>query len=146
MLNYIELEHTVLTFERKVRHIGLVRRHWFPGYMFLRFDPEVDRWHQVMRIPGTIEMLGSPTPIDEATYYDLVLRCPAKVDDNNELTVIPAGSEVKILAGAYINQTGIVSDSKYDTVWVELFAFNRPTRAELKTKHVMIIEVTRASS
>jgi transcription antitermination factor NusG len=107
--------------------------------MFVKFDPEYDRWQQIMRAPGVLDILGEPTPIDESVYHDLVVRCPDIIAENDVHTVIPTGSEVEILDGALTGHRGVVSSSHSDLVWVELVAFNRLTRAELRTKHVRIV-------
>jgi len=140
VLSRAGIAYTVLTFRRRLpRHQGLVVRHWLPGYMFVEFDIEHDPWQTVLSAPGVIDLLGSPTAIPDATFRDLVLRCPDEVRTNDELTVIPAGSDVEITEGALKGHRGVVSRSQGDSVWVELVAFNRLTHAELRTRHVMIL-------
>jgi transcription antitermination factor NusG len=69
----------------------------------------------------------------------MVARCPDGLLEQNALTVIPAGSEVEVTDGAFKGRHGIVAASAGDMVWVELLVFARPTRAELKTRQVMVI-------
>jgi transcription antitermination factor NusG len=140
VLELIGIEYYSPTFQQRMpRGKAWVVRPWFPGYMFLHFCVTYDYWHQIQRAPGAIGILGDPTPLDEAIYHDMIMRCPSEVFVNDAYTVIPAGSEVEILKGAFSGKTGIVAESRDATVWVETLAFNRPTRVELSTKDVMIL-------
>jgi len=137
-LTHIGQEHLVLLFDKRIKK-KITTRHWFPGYIFLRFDPFHDRWQQMLRAPGVIEILGLPSAIPDDDMNDLVARCPRQLARNTELTVIPAGSEVEILNGTLEGHRGVVSNSYKRTVHVELMMFGRPTRAELLTRDVKII-------
>lgn len=136
------IAYTLLTFKRrqpKRRHL-IVTRRWFPGYLFVRFNVVRDPWQEsIRRAPGVIEILGDPTPIPDEIVNDLILRCLDTLLVNDEHTVIPAGSEVEITEGSFKGMTGVVASSKGDLVWVELMTFNRPTRAEIQSRNLLIL-------
>jgi transcription antitermination factor NusG len=137
-----QVGYILLTFRRRLpkRKHTIVTRRWFPGYLFVRFDVFRDPWQRMIReAPGAIEVLGEPTPIPADIIRDLELRCPDTLLVNDEHTVVPAGSEVEITDGAFRGMTGVVAASKGDVVWVELIAFNRPTRAVVFSRNILIL-------
>lgn len=138
----IGLAPVILRFEcRLPRRPGTVQRFWFPTYAFLHFDHKRDRYQQIRRVPGVIGFLGhgEPMPMATGAFADLIARCPAKVGDDDAFTVIPAGTEVEVLHGAFRGLHGVVAASRGETAWVELMAFNRPTRVELRTRQIRVL-------
>jgi transcription antitermination factor NusG len=139
-LAFLKVDYVHLTFQYRLpRSRGIARRSWFPGYMFPSFDLRRDAWTHVLRAPGVRAILGDPTPLDAALVTDMIARCPAGLLEQNALTVVPAGSEVEVIDGPFKGRRGIVAGSRDDLVWVELLIFARPTRAELRTRQVMVL-------
>jgi transcription antitermination factor NusG len=139
-LSFLKMDYVLLSFMYRLpRSRGTARRSWFPGYLFPCFDVRLDPWTHALRAPGVTAILGNPSPIDTDVFTDMVARCPDGLLEQNALTVIPAGSEVEVTDGAFKGRHGIVAASAGDMVWVELLVFARPTRAELKTRQVMVI-------
>jgi transcription antitermination factor NusG len=137
IIDHVGLDHDVLTFQRRTpRKRLLVTRHWFPGYLFLLTDADLDRWQQLLRVPGVFAVLGS---ITDQVFIDIQARCPGGIMRNDALSVIPAGSDVEIIEGTMRGTRGVVSASSGSTVWVEVIAFNRPVRAQLSTRAVLVM-------
>lgn len=145
-LTHLRLDHTILQFERRLSRRqggGVVKQSWFPGYAFLHLDIVRDFWQPVYQAPGAVTVLGGPTALPQSVFHDLVARCPVRVDTlNDALTVIPAGSRVRLIHGPMKGWEGVVSRSQGDTAWVELIAFGALRQVQIATRHVLILEVS----
>src|SRR4051794_10423736 len=109
--------------------------------MFVRMDVERDRWQQILRAPGRPRILGNdgvPSAIPDEVMTDVISRCPSAIT-NDELTVIPAGWQVRVIEGAMKGQEAVVTASAGKHVSVALVAFNHPVLARLTTKAVLIL-------
>ena len=76
----------------------------FPGYIFLSFDPEADRWQSVNSTYGMCYLVamrgGLPSPVPRNVMEALQRRCPDGEWQLGESNLM-AGDEVKILEGPF---------------------------------------------
>lgn len=66
--------------QRKDRRIDKVTEGLFPGYLFVRFDRQRDRWQSINGTFGIRALVGvrgsEPTPLPARTMTTLIARCP----------------------------------------------------------------------
>jgi transcription antitermination factor NusG len=108
---------------------NLVRRSWFPGYLFLGFDLERDRWHQVLRMPGALGFLGvggTPEPLPSGAMEELVARLPGRFAKPAALSCVAPGRRIRIKAGPLLGYEAVVETSDRDTVRAAMMLFGRP--------------------
>lgn len=138
LLNMVDLPYRIFTYQHQVARRRETTRSWLPGYMFVEFDIH-DNWGQLLRIPGVIEILGDPTPLDEGVVEDLVDRLPKKLPKNASGTVIAIGSTVRILDGTFRGYEAkvIVSNETYVTVLWMMFGHLREQVLKLSDVEVV---------
>lgn len=96
LLDLIGLPYHIFTYLHQVGRQRETTRSWLPGYFFVEFDRELDDWGQLNRVPGIIEILGSPTALDTGIVEDLVERLPRRLPKNSAHTVVPIGTDIRI--------------------------------------------------
>jgi len=146
ILDQIGLEHHVFKFLEKRRRKPPVIMPWLPGYMFVRFDVELDFWQQLLDMPHVIEVLGSqvPRPLPSGdgpgSMDDLRKRLPGRFGKSQAFTSVPVGKEVLITAGIGKNHVGRVTWSSPKRVKVIIMMFGQPIEAELSSADVKIVK------
>src|SRR4051812_14008405 len=118
LLDLIGLPYHIFTYLHQVGRQRETTRSWLPGYFFVEFDRELDDWGQLNRVPGIIEILGSPTPLDTGIVEDLVERLPRRLPKPAPGVTVPVGAEVKITKGVFLGHVAKVidADCQYVTV------------------------------
>lgn len=118
-------------------------RYWFPGYVFLNFDIQRDRWHQLRRVPGLINILGDrtdrPAPIDDEIMADLMVRLPPDLPKGTSTAIFRPGVIVRISKGALSGLEGVVVESDRKIVTITSWMFGRPTLSRIPTPNVTLI-------
>lgn len=78
----------------------------FPGYIFVRFDPEQPGWTAINNTRGITRLVlprpNKPIPLPRQLMAGLMARC----DENEHLAAAPAfqeGEEVRIISGPFAN-------------------------------------------
>jgi hypothetical protein len=94
---------------------------------------------QPNRVPGIIEVLGSPTPLEEGVVEDLVERLPRRLPRNGADVALAVGTEVRITSGMFQSHVGKVirSDRRYVTVLWMMFGHLR--EQTLRTVDVEVV-------
>lgn len=132
-------------FEPWVPQLRKLRRHarrtdsvivpLFPGYLFVSFDVESDRWRSVNGTFGVVRLLcngETPMPVPEALIEALSAR-----RDESGLIVLPArsfaeGETVRVLAGPFADLEGIFqATSGRDRVVLLFNLLGRQVRAKV---------------
>lgn len=122
---------------RSVRHARRtqdVLRPLFPGYLFVRINPDAQRWRVILSTFGVrslVRVAGSPALVDEGLVESLKGR------EKNGVIVKPAapyqlGQKLKIAGSAFDGMVGtIIELDEKDRVTVLLEFLNRPVRVQL---------------
>jgi transcription elongation factor/antiterminator RfaH len=94
---------------RHARKFDTVRRPLFPGYLFVKFDPAIDRWRCVNGTLGVARLIGgatAPTPVPIGVIEAIGQAC----DDNGVLAAgeeeLLPGEDVRITAGPFSELVG----------------------------------------
>ncbi len=124
LMDVVGLEYHHLTYEHRRPRKPPTVRSWFPGYFFTRFDIERDRWHQMLGMPGVIEILGDPSPLPQGCVEDIVSRCPRRLPRNTALCSVPAGTRVRVKEAGELD--GVVVRSDYRDAWLMVMMFGAP--------------------
>lgn len=145
ILDQIGMEHHVFKFLQKRRRKPPVIMPWLPGYMFVRFDVELDFWQQLLDMPHVIEVLGSPVPrplpaADEGSFEDLVKRLPTRFGKSQAYASVAVGQDVLITAGIGKGHAGKVTWSSPKRVKVIIMMFGQPIEAELSSADVKTVK------
>lgn len=115
----------------------------FPGYLFVRFDPEVSGWRAVNSTYGVSRLVafgGRPAPVPAPLVAALRLRCDAsgRIQPTEDLG---SGDPVRIVAGPFADFVATVEELAPDRrVWVLLEIMGRPTRVVLSRDMVQQME------
>jgi transcriptional antiterminator RfaH len=96
---------------RHARRVETVLRPLFPGYLFVRFDPERDAWRAINSTVGVTRLVGfgdAPVPVS-----DRVIEGLRSLEDENGIIVgagpqLKPGQSVRILDGALADQIGVL--------------------------------------
>lgn len=121
-------------------------RCYVPGYIFVRFDPEVDEhWPNINFARGIRTLLYSsaekPAPIRDVVMNVLIDRCNGDRVKAEELDaalsrVFPVGSTVRVVAGALEGHVAKVVWSAEDRLKIMLSVFGRATKVSLSSRSV----------
>jgi transcription antitermination factor NusG len=124
-------------------------RPYIPGYIFIRFDPVEDvHWPKINYVRGIQSLLYSasekPAPIKDAAMAVLLDCCNGdrvKAEDIDlALTkVLPVGSTVRVVNGAFSEFVGKVAWSDQDRVKVVLSLFGRQTKLTMNSRHAVLV-------
>lgn len=119
---------------RHARAIRTVRSAFFPGYVFVRFDPERDRWRSIDGTIGVIRLVKAedrplPAPVG------LVEALIAATRDDGALDLAGAlspGAEVRVIGGPFADQLAVVESMRgEDRVRVLLAIMNQSVPVEV---------------
>lgn len=143
-------------FNPKVRTSKIVRgrnviteRPYIPGYIFVNFDIEDERWRLISATRGIQRLISStpelPSRIRPDAMRAILERCEGGIIDETEVDTalarfVPVGSIVKVKSGPFSDLEGKVVWSHADRVKVLLSLFQRPTEVRLKSGEVSLID------
>lgn len=115
----------------------------FPGYIFVSFDVDRDRWHSIFSTHGVKQLFmdGShrPRPVPQEALR--IMRAIA--DKPPEYAALPApaqltpGQQVRVTAGAFTDFLAIVDWADDKRVGLLLEIFGRSTKSVLAQEHVI---------
>jgi transcriptional antiterminator RfaH len=113
----------------------------FPGYIFVRFDPERPAWRAINSTRGVSRLIGfgaeGPQPVPEGLIEDLKLRC-----NQNGLLCPPddliPGDRVRLLRGPFADfVTTIERISPDRRIWLLLDILGRRTRVGVSAEDLV---------
>lgn len=103
---------------RHARRIMVVKRAYFPGYLFISLNIAFDRWRSVNSTVGVQHLLCAgdrPLPIKEGLIEALQAATgPDRVLRSND--IFKHGQKVRITCGAFAEQIGVVDKVKNSEV------------------------------
>ena len=125
---------------RTVRHARRTRVETpahFPGYLFVSFDPDVDRWRNIGHTLGVVRLitgLERPLRVPYGVVEMLRARCDARdVVDLSE--GLQTGDAVKVVQGPFTDQIGLIERLIGDDrvqVLISLLNAERPVQLDRK--------------
>ncbi len=90
--------------ERRGQQLRDIRRPLFPGYIFVRIDPNAGLWRKLRNTRGLTRLVQTdpraPTPLPDALIAGLQQRC----DTDGQLVTTPdlaPGDTVRVIAGPF---------------------------------------------
>ena len=121
--------------ESKGEEKKVVTRKIFPGYVLIKMVMTDDTWYIIRNTTGVTGFVGpgsKPVPLTEEEVEAL------GVDVREIFADYEIGDNVKIIEGAFVNQTGTVEsiDKETKKVKVKVVMFGRETSLELDINHV----------
>ncbi len=116
----------------------VVTRKIFPGYVLIKMVMTDDTWYIIRNTTGVTGFVGpgsKPVPLSEEEVEAL------GVDVREIIAKFNVGDVIKIIDGAFVNQTGTVEsiDNKANKVNVSVEMFGRKTSLELDINNVEAI-------
>lgn len=113
----------------------IVTRKIFPGYVLIKMVMTDDTWYIIRNTTGVTGFVGpgsKPVPLTEEEVEAL------GVDVREIYAEYSIGDNVRIIEGAFVNQTGTVEEINNETkkVKVKVVMFGRETSLELDINHV----------
>lgn len=122
---------------------------YIPGYMFVRFDLELDYWQTINSTPGIKSLMmfkssEKPIPVRSALVEALMARCDCVEDDNGNKDwfvrvkqadeyLFAVGQQLKILVGPFAGLPAVVSMSSKSRLDVLISIFGRTNQVSIKT-------------
>jgi len=124
------------------RRVELVERPLFPRYLFVRFDPQADRWRPILGtfgVSGLVRIGDMPVPVPGGIVEALRANQAAHAFDD---TIAPArklgvGARIRVLAGPFADLVGrfqALADSERVIVLLEMLG--REVRVRLPDRAV----------
>lgn len=103
-------------FSRQRRHARRIERvlaPLFPGYVFVRFDPDRDQWRSINGTTGVRRLIGGtpnrPQPMPQQAMEALVARCENGVV-TRLVTDLEVGQRVRLNAGPFLDRLATVEE------------------------------------
>lgn len=120
--------------------IGWAVKPYVPGYMFIRFDPDVYGWELINQLPcsgiKTLMYAASEVPArvrDEALLPLMALCKPGGFiveQVKADKILYNVGVAVKVIEGPFAGFTGTVQEVVHQRLKVLVHVFGRPTRLD----------------
>jgi transcriptional antiterminator RfaH len=101
------------------RRVSWEPRSLFPGYLFVRFDPDEDRWQDVQRLSGAVAFVRfgrHPSSIDD----NAILAIRRATDEGVFNDSFEVGDKVKVSDGPFAGMLGKIADLNADRAIIEL--------------------------
>jgi len=112
-------------------------RKFFPGYVLVQMDMDVDTWHLVKDVPKVMGFIGGssdkPAPITDAEADAILNRVQEGVDQPRPKVLFQPGEAVRIIDGPFNEFSGTVEEVNYEKsrLLVSVQIFGRSTPVEL---------------
>ncbi|MGH6950109.1 MAG: transcription termination/antitermination protein NusG [Vitreimonas sp.] len=119
---------------RRARRITTAAAAFFPGYLFVRLDLEVQRWRSIdgtFGVRGLIKAHDRPLAVPESVI-DALLAVTGEEGVLDLASGIAPGARVRVIGGPFADQLAIVDRmSGAERVRVLLSLMNRPVPLEI---------------
>ncbi len=114
----------------------------FPGYMFVRFNHDLDQWAKINNTKGVTRLVcfnGKPKPIPDEMINNIKMRC-----DDSEIfstsSELNKGDRVKFIKGPFSNFLAKVETcDDFKRVWVLLEFMGQASLTKVEKNHLQII-------
>ena len=112
-------------------------RKFFPGYVLVQMEMDVDAWHLVKSVPRVLGFIGGtsdrPAPITKKEA-DRILQRLEETDKPKPKTLFEPGEVVRVIDGPFADFTGVVEELDYDKnrIKVSVLIFGRSTPVDLE--------------
>lgn len=131
-------EHT----RRKGERFETQVRPLFPGYVFVRFDPETTPWRSINYTYGVSRLVCFQPYRPARVPCELVSGLMRRCDETGRLlppATLKPGDQVKVTAGPFADFIATVETLLPERrVWVLMDILNRPTRVALDPSDVRV--------
>lgn len=112
-------------------------RKFFPGYVLVQMEMDVDAWHLVKSVPRVLGFIGGtsdrPAPITQKEA-DRILQRLEETDKPKPKTMFEPGEVVRVIDGPFADFNGVVEEMDYEKnrIKVSVLIFGRSTPVELE--------------
>ena len=112
-------------------------RKFFPGYVLVQMEMDVEAWHLVKSVPRVLGFIGGtkerPAPITQ-TEADRILQRLVDTDKPKPKTLFEPGEVVRVVDGPFADFNGVVEELDYDKnrIKVSVLIFGRSTPVDLE--------------
>ena len=112
-------------------------RKFFPGYVLVQMEMDVEAWHLVKSVPRVLGFIGGtkerPAPITQREA-DRILHRLEDTDKPKPKTLFEPGEVVRVIDGPFADFNGVVEDVNYEKnrLRVSVLIFGRSTPVELE--------------
>jgi transcriptional antiterminator NusG len=112
-------------------------RKFFPGYVLVQMEMDVDAWHLVKSVPRVLGFIGGtkerPAPITQKEA-DRILQRLEDTDKPKPKTLFEPGEVVRVIDGPFADFNGVVEEMDYEKnrIKVSVLIFGRSTPVELE--------------
>ena len=122
-------------YRRRVRHARrneIVASALFPGYLFVRFDPEQDRWRSINGTRGVVRILGDDAA-PRSLADSIIEEIKSREDETGAVRLNPPafarGQAVQLAAGALADVSALFEQKRdQDRVVILLSMLGRKVR------------------
>ncbi len=112
-------------------------RKFFPGYVLVQMEMDVDAWHLVKSVPRVLGFIGGtkerPAAITQKEA-DRILNRLVDTDKPKPKTLFEPGEVVRVIDGPFADFNGVVEELDYDKnrIKVSVLIFGRSTPVDLE--------------
>ena len=112
-------------------------RKFFPGYVLVQMEMDVDAWHLVKSVPRVLGFIGGtkerPAPITQKEA-DRILNRLVDTDKPKPKTLFEPGEVVRVIDGPFADFNGVVEELDYEKnrIKVSVLIFGRSTPVDLE--------------
>lgn len=118
-------------------------RKFFPGYVLVQMEMDVDAWHLVKSVPRVLGFIGGtsdrPAPITQKEA-DRILQRLEETDKPKPKTMFEPGEVVRVIDGPFADFNGVVEEMDYEKnrIKVSVLIFGRSTPVELEDRKSVV--------
>ena len=112
-------------------------RKFFPGYVLVQMEMDVEAWHLVKSVPRVLGFIGGtkerPAPITQ-TEAERILNRLVDTDKPKPKTLFEPGEVVRVIDGPFADFNGVVEELDYEKnrIKVSVLIFGRSTPVDLE--------------
>ncbi|NQY37696.1 MAG: transcription termination/antitermination protein NusG [Alteromonadaceae bacterium] len=112
-------------------------RKFFPGYVLVQMEMDVDSWHLVKSVPRVLGFIGGtkerPAPITQKEAERILNRLE-ETDKPKPKVLFEPGEVVRVIDGPFADFNGVVEELDYEKnrIKVSVLIFGRSTPVELE--------------
>jgi len=112
-------------------------RKFFPGYVLVQMEMDVEAWHLVKSVPRVLGFIGGtkerPAPITQKEA-DRILHRLEDTDKPKPKTLFEPGEVVRVIDGPFADFNGVVEELDYEKnrIKVSVLIFGRSTPVDLE--------------